>query len=144
MDDRRLETIIGRLLQIGVLVAAATVFAGGVLYLIQSHSGHVDYRSFVPGGPNIRTLSGIVLSAAHFESQGLIQLGLLLLIATPVARVGMAVVGFALERSLVHSSQRHRPGDSRLQPDSRHLTHECPHQSRALSGQVSFETLRWI
>ena len=103
MDDHRLETIIGRLLQIGVLVAAATVLAGGILYLTQSHSGHVDYRSFVPGGPDIRTLSGIVLSAAHFESQGLIQLGLLLLIATPVARVGMAVVGFALERDRLYT-----------------------------------------
>jgi uncharacterized membrane protein len=103
MDDRRLETIIGRLLQVGVLVAAATVSAGGVLYLIQNHSGHVDYRSFVPGGPSLRTLSGIVLSAAHFESQGLIQLGLLLLIATPVARVALAVVGFALERDRLYT-----------------------------------------
>ena len=103
MDDRRLENIIGRLLQIGVLVAAATVLAGGILYLIQSHSGHVDYRSFVPGGPGLRTLSGIVLSAAHFQSQGLIQLGLLLLIATPVARVALAVVGFALERDRLYT-----------------------------------------
>jgi len=57
----------------------------------------------VSGGPNIRTLSGIVLSAAHFQSQGLIQLGLLLLIATPVARVGMAVAGFALERDRLYT-----------------------------------------
>jgi len=103
MDDRRLETIIGRLLQIGVLVAAATVLTGGVLYLVQSHSGRVDYRSFVPGSPDLRTLSGIVLSAAHFQSQGMIQLGLLLLIATPVARVALAVVGFALERDRLYT-----------------------------------------
>ena len=94
MNDRRLETIIGRLLQTGVLVAAATVFAGGVLYLVQNHSARVDYRVFVPGGPDLRTLPGIVRSAAHFQSVGLIQFGLLLLIATPVARVAMAIVGF--------------------------------------------------
>jgi uncharacterized membrane protein len=103
MDDHRLETIIGRLLQIGVLAAAATVLSGGVLYLVQSQSGHVDYRSFVPGSPNLRTLSGIVLSAAHFQSQAIIQLGLLLLIATPVARVALAVVGFALERDRLYT-----------------------------------------
>jgi uncharacterized membrane protein len=103
MDDRRLETIIGRLLQTGVLAAAATVLAGGVLYLVQSQSGHVDYRSFVPGSPSLRTLSGIVLSAAHFQSQAIIQLGLLLLIATPVARVALAVVGFALERDRLYT-----------------------------------------
>ena len=103
MDDHRLEAIIGRLLQIGVLAAAGTVLAGGVLYLVQSHAGHVDYRSFAPGGPDLLTLSGIVRSAIHFDSLGLIQFGLLLLIATPVARVALAVVGFALERDRLYT-----------------------------------------
>jgi uncharacterized membrane protein len=103
MNDRRLETIIGRLLQTGVLLTAATVFAGGVLYLIQSPSGHVNYRSFAPGSSALISLRGIVLSAAHFKSLGLIQFGLLLLIATPVARVAMAVVGFALERDRLYT-----------------------------------------
>jgi uncharacterized membrane protein len=109
MDDRRLETIIGRLLQIGVLASATTVLAGGILYLVQSHSGHVDYRNFVPpansapGNPALLTLSGVVRSAIHFDSLGLIQFGLLLLIATPVARVALAAVGFALERDRLYT-----------------------------------------
>lgn len=103
MDDHRLETIISRLLQIGVLAAAATVLTGGVFYLVQSHSTRVNYRSFAPGGPGLRTFSGIVFSAAHFQSLGLIQFGLLLLIATPVARVAMAVIGFALERDRLYT-----------------------------------------
>jgi uncharacterized membrane protein len=103
MDDRRLETIIGRLLQIGVLASAATVLAGGILYLVQSHSGRVDYRSFAPGSPDVISLSGIARSAIHFDSLGLIQFGLLLLIATPVARVALAVVGFALERDRLYT-----------------------------------------
>jgi uncharacterized membrane protein len=109
MNDRRLETIIGRLLQIGVLAAAVTVLAGGLLYLVQSHSGRVDYRNFVPignsapGSPDLLTLSGVVRSAVHFDSLGLIQFGLLLLIATPVARVALAAVGFALERDRLYT-----------------------------------------
>jgi len=103
MDDRRLETIIGRLLQTGVLAAAATVVAGGVLYLAQSHSGRVDYGTFALGGTGLRTLSGIVRSAGRLQSLGLIQFGLLLLIATPVARVALAVVGFALERDRLYT-----------------------------------------
>lgn len=103
MNDRRLETIIGRLLQTGVLAAAATVLAGGVLYLLQSHSGRVDYRNFAPGNPDLLTFSGIVRSAIHFDSLGLIQFGLLLLIATPVARVALALVGFALERDRLYT-----------------------------------------
>ena len=103
MDDRRLETIIGRLLQTGVLLAAATVFAGGVLYLVQNHSARVDYRVFVPPRPDLRTFAGVVRSAAHLQSEGLIQFGLLLLIATPVARVAMAIAGFALERDRLYT-----------------------------------------
>lgn len=103
MNDRRLETIIGRLLQIGVLAAAATVLAGGILYLIQNPTGRVNYRTFVPGSSHLNSFAGIVHSAAHLESLGLIQFGLLLLIATPVARVAMAVVGFALERDRLYT-----------------------------------------
>jgi uncharacterized membrane protein len=102
MNDQRLETMIGRLLQAGVLLAAAVVFAGGVAYLAQHANTKVDFRHFAarPGVP--RTFRGVFHSAAAFESEGLIQFGLLLLIATPVARVAMAVVGFFLERDWLY------------------------------------------
>ena len=103
MDDRRLESIIGELLRAGVLLSAAAVTAGGVLYLVRHHADQVNYRTFVAGGPGIQTLPGIVQSAAHLNSAGLIQLGLLLLIATPVARVAVAAVGFALERDRLYA-----------------------------------------
>jgi len=103
MNDRRLESIIGQLLRAGVLLAAAVVFTGGVFYLVQHHSTHVDYHTFTVGGPSVRTYPGIVQSAAHLDSSGLMQLGLLLLIATPVARVAMALVGFALERDRLYT-----------------------------------------
>ena len=103
MDDRRLETVMGRLLQAGVLLAAAVVTIGAAAYLVQHHADRVDYRSFVPGGPGLCTFPGILRSAAHLESLGIIQLGLLILIATPVARVGLAIVGFALERDRLYT-----------------------------------------
>jgi uncharacterized membrane protein len=102
MDDRRLEIIIGNLLRVGVLAAAALVFAGGVAYLAAHHHDHTSFHSFTPDGPSLRSVQGIVASAAHLNSLGLMQLGLLLLIATPVARVIMAVFGFALERDWLY------------------------------------------
>ena len=98
MDDSRLDNMIGHLLRAGVLLAAVVVLAGGVLYLVQNGSNPISYRIFAAGGNDIRTLPGIVKSAAHLDSRGLMQLGLVLLIATPVARVVMAVAGFSLER----------------------------------------------
>lgn len=103
MNDRRLETIIGRLLQAGVLLAAAVVTIGAAAYLAQHHADRVDYRKFAVGDPRLYKLPGIVHSAARLESLGVIQLGLLLLIATPVARVGFAIVGFALERDRLYT-----------------------------------------
>lgn len=103
MDDRRLETIIGNSLRAGVLLAAAIVFAGGAFYLAQNRSTPVSYRTFVAGGEDVRTLGGILKSALHLQSQGIIQLGLLLLIATPVFRVAIAFVGFALERDRMYA-----------------------------------------
>ena len=103
MNDRRLEGIIGQLLRAGVLLAAAIVTAGGVSYLVQHHSDQGELSHFRRRWPKLRTLPGIVESAARLDSAGLIQLGLLLLIATPVARVAVALVGFALERDRLYT-----------------------------------------
>lgn len=98
MDDRRLEGIIGNLLRAGVLLAAAIVFVGGVLYLLQHHADPATYHTFEIESSAMTTLPGILRSTAHLNSEGLIQFGLLLLIATPVARVALAVAGFYLEK----------------------------------------------
>lgn len=103
MDDQRLETLIGNLLRAGVLLAAALVFVGGMLYLAGHGTQPVSYKVFSPGGPEQRTVAGIVASAAHLRGEALIQLGLLVLIATPVARVVFAVAGFALERDRLYA-----------------------------------------
>lgn len=103
MDDRRIEDVIGNLLRAGVLLAAAVVFAGGVFYLAQNHGVKVDFRTFAEESASLRTVGGIFRSATHLQSRGLIQLGLLLLIATPVARVIFAVVGFYLERDRLYT-----------------------------------------
>jgi uncharacterized membrane protein len=103
MDDKRLENIIGQLLRAGVLLSAAVVAIGGILYLVFERGARVGYRTFVAGGPDTRTVSGIAHSALHLNSEGLMQAGLVLLILTPVVRVAFAVVGFALERDRLYT-----------------------------------------
>jgi uncharacterized membrane protein len=92
MTDARLETIIGNLLRTGVSLAAALVLAGGVWYLIDSGASAPHYRQF---HPDVRGLAAL---ATLPRPEALIFAGLLLLIATPVARVAFSLVAFVLER----------------------------------------------
>jgi len=102
-SEQRFETLIGQLLRIGVLLSAAVVFAGGVHYLVQYHGTTAERLHVFSGEPdNLRHISGIVQFALGLHSRGLIQLGLLLLIATPVARVAFSVIGFAGERDWLY------------------------------------------
>lgn len=97
MTDERLEIFIGNLLRLGVLISALVVAAGGAFYLAQHGREIVDYHVFTSQLPELRNLAGISIAAFHLRSDGIMQLGLVLLIATPIARVVLAVVGFYLE-----------------------------------------------
>jgi uncharacterized membrane protein len=96
--DQRVDAIIGNLLRVGVILSAAVVLSGGVLYLAQHGSTVPDYRVFRGEPAYLRGVSGIVSDTRALDGRGLIQLGLLVLLATPIARVAFSVVAFALER----------------------------------------------
>ncbi|HWZ44005.1 MAG TPA: DUF1634 domain-containing protein [Candidatus Saccharimonadales bacterium] len=100
--DLRLELMIGNLLRWGVALAAAVVLAGGILYLIQHGAEHADYHDF--HGPNgqSNSVSGVLHEAATLHSRGIIQLGLLLLVLTPIARVILSAIGFIMERDWMY------------------------------------------
>ena len=100
--DRRLEVVIGYTLRIGVITAAAIVLIGGVLYLIENRSTAADYHAFHAASKHSGSLSGIVQNIRALDSSGIIQLGLLVLIATPIMRVVFSVIAFAMERDIVY------------------------------------------
>jgi uncharacterized membrane protein len=101
--DERVEQVIGNLLRAGVIASAFVVFAGGVRYLLHEGRASVPDRSTFHENPAyLRSPGGIIQHALQGDDRALIQLGLLLLIATPVARVLFSVVAFALERDLTY------------------------------------------
>ena len=100
--DRRIEVILGNLLRTGVLVSAAVVLVGACIYLYRHAHDPADYRVFRGEPSEYRTISGVIQSVISGRGQGIIQLGLLLLIATPIARVAFSVVGFAIERDRLY------------------------------------------
>lgn len=101
-NDERVEKWVGLMLRTGVLLAAAVVLAGGIMYMIQNHGPRVDYSKFHGEPAAYATLHGAATGIATLEPRSIIMFGLLLLIATPIARVGMCIVGFAFERDKLY------------------------------------------
>ncbi|HTV04195.1 MAG TPA: DUF1634 domain-containing protein [Acidobacteriaceae bacterium] len=103
LTDQKLELAVGRMLQTGVLLAAFVVLVGGVLFLIHAPAGpRADYRHFHPVARHLRTPAGAWHGVMHGDAESVIQLGLLLLVATPVMRVILAGVGFLMERDQLY------------------------------------------
>jgi uncharacterized membrane protein len=96
-SDKQIETTVGNLLRTGVAISALVVLIGAVVYLIHHGSSPASYHVYRGEPIDLKTLSGILHDVRMMQGRGIIQLGLLLLIATPVARVAFAIWGFAAE-----------------------------------------------
>jgi uncharacterized membrane protein len=102
LTDERLDIVVGNLLRTGVLTAAAVVLVGGILYLTR-HGASVRHYDVFKGEPSdLRSIGGIVGDVLAGSSRGIIQFGLLLLIATPVMRVVLLAIGFAWQRDRIY------------------------------------------
>lgn len=102
VTDRSIEKMISVLLRVGVLISGSVVLVGGIYYLLR-HGGEIaSYRVFHGAPAADRIVPQIVRSALSLRARSIIQLGLLLLIATPILRVAFSLVGFAMERDRVY------------------------------------------
>jgi uncharacterized membrane protein len=101
-NDKQMEIIMGRLLQVGVLLAAAVVLAGGILYLSTRAHERSNYRVFVAQPVRLRHPAAMLHGIARGDASAVIDLGILLLVATPICRVIFAVIAFALEKDRLY------------------------------------------
>ena len=96
--DQSVELAIGNLLRTGVVCSAAVVLCGAIVYLARNGASAADYHVFRGEPADLRSVTGIIEDALSLRGRGIIQLGLLMLIGTPVARVVFSIWGFAAER----------------------------------------------
>jgi uncharacterized membrane protein len=101
-SDQTIEIVLGHLLRTGVLIAALIAFTGGVWFLAQSSGARHDYRIFRGVPPELSHLPQILHGAMIGQPLAVIQLGILVLIATPVARVLFSMLGFVVERDWMY------------------------------------------
>lgn len=101
-QDERVEQIIGRLLQVGVLMAAVVVLVGGVLLLGQYGHRPAAFGTFRGEDSTLRSVGAIIREALSGDSRAIVQLGLVILIGTPVARVALTLGAFLLQRDRLY------------------------------------------
>jgi uncharacterized membrane protein len=103
ISEKRFESVIGTMLRAGVILAAAIVVAGGGMYVVRSGDVTPEYRMFRGEATDLRYMHAIFADAAAGQARGLIQLGLLVLIATPIARVAFSVAAYFSERDWLYT-----------------------------------------
>ena len=102
VGGERLDRVVSAVLRSGVLLAAALVLTGGIAFLVSHRQDIPDCRKFHAEPTPLSSIHGVVQGAIASDPLYLIQLGLLILIATPVVRACAA--GFAFERDWTYAT----------------------------------------
>lgn len=92
----KVEIMIGRTLRIGMTFSGVLIIGGLLLFLITGDTGYEKN-----GYPT--RIEDILLGFFSFKSYGIILTGLLLLILTPVLRVGVSIIAFLVERDFLYT-----------------------------------------
>jgi len=100
--DRSIETILGNLLRIGVIIAGSVVIIGAVLFLVRHGLEIPSYHIFKPDSFNFSDFRDLFKGIITFRSVSIMELGILLLIATPILRVLFSVFAFAYEKDYMY------------------------------------------
>jgi uncharacterized membrane protein len=101
--DKDMQAIIGWILRVGIITSMAIVVVGGILYIYHNGYSITDYRAFKKVPDFISDPAGVFDGLLAFNGQAIIQLGIILLIATPVLRVAFAAIGFLVEKDYLYT-----------------------------------------
>jgi uncharacterized membrane protein len=109
LPDTKLQHLIGKTLRTGVMVASLTGVLGGAIFLTVHGGQPVSFQSFDGAGSPYAAPWQIVrqafaLHTPDHANQGLAitQLGIILLMLTPIVRVAFSIIGFARERDHIY------------------------------------------
>jgi len=97
-----MDRIISVLLRAGLTAAAAVVLVGAIIYLVRHGGETAAYHVFRGEPPQYRKVLGIFGEMERFRGRGFILAGLLILMATPIARVAFSVAAFFRQRDYVY------------------------------------------
>ncbi|GHT17695.1 membrane protein [Bacteroidia bacterium] len=110
MNQNKTEILIGKSLRVGVVISVVITLTGGFLYLFQ-HQGLANTYKAIPQDSNtsfegaavyLREFSTIVPRIFQFDGAAIIQLGVIVLIATPILRVILSLITFLMGKDKLY------------------------------------------
>lgn len=102
MQDADLEKVMGNLLRYGVLLSSVIVLAGGIIYLFRHGSEQPHYQKFIGEPRTMNEIGQLWQAALNGRGRPIIQLGLFVLIATPIMRIVISIIGYLLEKDYLY------------------------------------------
>lgn len=93
-----IETAVSRILRAGVFAALGAAVVGGVIHFLGHPADRVSFAAFRGVEASLTSPAGILGQAVRGDGLALMQLAVLILIATPIIRVLASLVTFALLR----------------------------------------------
>jgi len=100
--DMQMDAAIANVLRFGISLAATLMVLGGWFYLQHPTMQPSDYAQFRGSSVALRNLGKVLTGKRLADSTSVLELGILLLVATPVARVALCVVDFARQRDKLY------------------------------------------
>lgn len=101
-DGRDMEMFIGRMLRTGVVTASIICIIGGLMYMFRDGSSVADYSQFTGSPEDLRGFAGILHGLMTFEPLAIVQLGVVVLLATPILRVAFSILAFLIEKDYLY------------------------------------------
>lgn len=101
-SDSTIQSLIGYILRVGVLLSSAIVLVGGFIYLWRHGGDLPHYTRFIDESSRYADIFKLLAGACGFHGRDIIQLGLIVLIATPIARILFSALGFLLEKDYLY------------------------------------------
>ncbi|MBB2150570.1 DUF1634 domain-containing protein [Pedobacter gandavensis] len=102
VTDYDMEQLIGQVLRYGVLTAGIVAIIGGVWYLFQNGQGTPHYTEFHGEPAGYTSLTGIIEGLKNGSAKEIIQLGVVILIATPILRIVFSLISFIQEKDRLY------------------------------------------
>ena len=96
--DKKMDIVIGHMLRTGVTIAAVVVLTGWMLMVTRVTGPAPGYHHFHGVPAPVLKIAPVLDGVRQLQSASIIQLGILLLVLTPIFRVVFCVFGFAAKR----------------------------------------------